>query len=227
MQRSIDTAMKKGASAPLLARDFKIVKVNVGKFDQNLEVAKSYAVPLDKGIPAVAIVSASNEVLYATRAGELANARKMGDTGICEFFKRVASATTNDPILISLRWLLDGQIVVRGPDSSGIHFTEYWRLNLRDRLKQKYSRSIPVVLGYPGSKQQWFTFLRDESRLVPQATGTNTVSSPAVQIITASQKDHGIHGLHLRYSMTIVDLEVVVTEGKAPAVTVTHFALLD
>ena len=93
--RALDTAMKNGASAPLLSRDFKIVKVDVGQMDKNLDVARSYGVPLDKGIPAVAIISTNNEVLYATKAGELADARKMGDKAIYEFFKRVtASAAT-------------------------------------------------------------------------------------------------------------------------------------
>jgi len=47
---------------------------------------------LEKGIPAVVIVSAINEVLYATKEGELANARSMGDNGIYEFFKRVTAS---------------------------------------------------------------------------------------------------------------------------------------
>ena len=83
--------MENGASAPLLSRDFKIVKVNVGHFDKNLDVAKAYGVPLQMGIPAVAIVSTNNQVVYVTREGELANARKMGDDGIYEFFKRVTT----------------------------------------------------------------------------------------------------------------------------------------
>jgi thioredoxin 1 len=90
--RMLDTAMKTGASAPLLARDFKIVKVNVGHFDKNVDLAKSYGVPLEKGIPAVAILSTKNEVLYATREGELADARKMGEKGVYEFFKRVTDS---------------------------------------------------------------------------------------------------------------------------------------
>jgi thioredoxin 1 len=90
--RMLDWAMKNGASAPLLARDFKIVKVNVGQFDKNVDVAKLYGVPLEKGIPAVVIISTNKAVLYATRAGELADARKMGDNGIYEFFKRVTSS---------------------------------------------------------------------------------------------------------------------------------------
>jgi protein disulfide-isomerase len=92
--KMLDHAMKKGASAPLFARDFKIVKVNVGRFDKNVDVAKSYGVPLEKGIPAVAIISTNNELLYATKEGELADARKMGDNGIYEFFKRVTASYT-------------------------------------------------------------------------------------------------------------------------------------
>ena len=91
--KMLDLAMKKGASSPLLARDFKLVKVNVGHFDTNLDVAKTYGVPLEKGIPAVVIISAKSEVLYVTREGELANAGKMSDDGIYEFFKRVTAST--------------------------------------------------------------------------------------------------------------------------------------
>jgi len=89
----LDIAMKNGASSSLLERDFNIVKVNVGHFDKNLDVAKEYGVPLEKGIPAVVVISAKNEVLYATKEGELANARSMGDNGIYEFFKRVTAST--------------------------------------------------------------------------------------------------------------------------------------
>jgi thioredoxin 1 len=91
--KMLDSAMKNGASAPLLSKDFKIVKVNVGHFDKNLDIAKTYGVPLQMGIPAVAIISTNNQVLYVTREGELANARKMGDNGIYEFFKRVTAST--------------------------------------------------------------------------------------------------------------------------------------
>ncbi len=85
----LDIAIKSGTSTKLLARDFQIVRVNVGHFDTNLDVAKMYGVPLEKGIPAVAILSPQNKVLYVTKDGELANAQKMGETGIYDFFKRV------------------------------------------------------------------------------------------------------------------------------------------
>jgi thioredoxin 1 len=87
----LDMAMKSGSVAPLITRDFKVVKINVGKFDKNVDIAEMYGVPLKKGIPAVAIVSPENVATYVTKAGELADARKMGDQGIFDFFKRVAS----------------------------------------------------------------------------------------------------------------------------------------
>jgi thioredoxin 1 len=89
--KMLDYAMKSGTSAKLLARDFQIVKVNVGRWDKNLDLAKSYGVPLEKGIPAVVILSSSNKVLYITKEGELANARQMGESGIYDFFKRVTA----------------------------------------------------------------------------------------------------------------------------------------
>jgi len=92
--KMLNSAIEHGASAPLLARDFKIVKINVGRFDHNLDLVKAYGVPLEKGIPAVAIISPKNEVLYATKEGELADAQKLGDAGIYNFFKRVTAATT-------------------------------------------------------------------------------------------------------------------------------------
>lgn len=88
----LDLAFKEGAAAPLIARNFRVVKVNVGRFDRNVDIAESYGVPLKSGIPAVAVLSAQGQVVYATKAGELADARKMGDKSIYEFFARVSAS---------------------------------------------------------------------------------------------------------------------------------------
>ena len=85
----LDMAIKQGASAPLVAKEFKVVKVDVGRFDRNVDIAQSYGVPLKNGIPAVAVLSPKSQVLYVTREGELADARKMGENGIYEFFRKV------------------------------------------------------------------------------------------------------------------------------------------
>ena len=89
--KMLDTAMKTGKSAPLIAREFRVVKVDVGKFDRNVDVAHRYGVPLKQGIPAVVILSPDGKELYATRAGELADARKMGEDGVYAFFTQAIS----------------------------------------------------------------------------------------------------------------------------------------
>ena len=88
--RALDRALHTGRNAELIARDFKVVKIDVGNWDHNLDIAAAYGNPIKKGIPAAVIVSPDNRVLFATRAGELADARRMSDEGIYEFFSKAA-----------------------------------------------------------------------------------------------------------------------------------------
>ena len=87
--RALDTALKAPANAELIGKEFVIVKVDVGNFDRHLDIAERYGNAIKKGIPAAAVVSAKQELLYTTRAGELADARSMSDTGVYDFFKGV------------------------------------------------------------------------------------------------------------------------------------------
>jgi protein disulfide-isomerase len=82
--RELDKALH-GSSQPLIGNRFEVVKIDIGNFDKNLDISNRYGNPIGKGIPAVVVLSASNEVLYSTKAGELANARHMGDSGIYDF----------------------------------------------------------------------------------------------------------------------------------------------
>lgn len=91
--RALDHALKTGRNAELMAAKFKVVKVDVGNFDHNLDVTSAYGNPTKKGIPSAVIVSPDNKVLYVTRAGELADARSMSEDGIYEFFTKAAAAS--------------------------------------------------------------------------------------------------------------------------------------
>ena len=88
--RALDLALKTGRNAEQIAREFKVVKVDVGNFNRNLDISRAYGDPIKKGIPAAVVLSADNRVLYATRAGELADARRMGESGIFDFFTVVS-----------------------------------------------------------------------------------------------------------------------------------------
>jgi thioredoxin 1 len=86
--RALDKAMH-GSSAALISSHFVVVKVNVGNFDANLDIASQYGNPIAKGIPAAVVITTNDQILYTTKAGELANARRMSDHGIYDFFSSV------------------------------------------------------------------------------------------------------------------------------------------
>ncbi len=79
-----------GKTAELVRSRYEVVKVDVGRFDKSLDFAKLYGEPIRKGIPSVVVVTPTNQVVYQTRAGELADARGMGADGIYSFFKTMA-----------------------------------------------------------------------------------------------------------------------------------------
>jgi thioredoxin 1 len=87
--RALDAALSKGRSAELVKSEYQVVKVDVGRFDRNTDLDTAYGHPTKKGIPAAVVLSPQNEVLYATRLGELADARHMSETGIYDFFRKV------------------------------------------------------------------------------------------------------------------------------------------
>lgn len=87
--RALELALKSPQNATQMAREFRVVKVDVGRFDRNLDLSKAYRDPIKKGIPAAVLLSPDNQVLYATRAGELADARRMSQSGVHDFFNGV------------------------------------------------------------------------------------------------------------------------------------------
>ena len=80
----------KGQSSALMKKKFVVVKIDVGNFDKNLDIANAYGNPIKKGIPAAVLMKPDRTVLFATHGGELADARHMGDQGIYDFFNTIA-----------------------------------------------------------------------------------------------------------------------------------------
>lgn len=88
--RVLDAAFKQpGPTAELVAKEFEVVKVDLGRYDHNVDLANSYGVDTKKGIPTVAVLSAKGDVLSTTNDHQLSDARHMGDDGIHQFFQKV------------------------------------------------------------------------------------------------------------------------------------------
>ncbi|PRC94174.1 thioredoxin family protein [Solimicrobium silvestre] len=81
----------KGKSASLIDKKFVVVKIDIGQFDKNLNIANDYGNPIKMGIPAAVLLKPDNTVLYATHGGELANARHMSEQGVYDFFNTITA----------------------------------------------------------------------------------------------------------------------------------------
>ncbi|MFE1285867.1 thioredoxin family protein [Streptomyces sp. NPDC058751] len=74
-----------------LLAEYHVVKVDVGEFDHNLDVAERYVDLRSSGIPALTVLdAASGRVKVATNRGEFADARAMSVAQVEEFLKRWA-----------------------------------------------------------------------------------------------------------------------------------------
>jgi len=86
--RVLDMTMKQGRLKPVIDAKFVVVKVDVGRFDRNVDIAQRYGVPLKKGIPTIAVLAAGGTPAFVTTGGELADARSMGEDALVRFFDR-------------------------------------------------------------------------------------------------------------------------------------------
>jgi thioredoxin len=77
---------------PFLDQHYIVVRIDVGKWDNNLDIAKHYGDPIAQGIPAVVILDANAQMITSTAGGELANARTATPTEILGFLEQWAGA---------------------------------------------------------------------------------------------------------------------------------------
>ncbi len=83
--RALSKALQ-GEAGRMLEKQFVIVKIDIGQFTKNLDIAKSYGNPLADGIPGAAVLSADNKAVGVLDAGDLSNAVEEGDTDLYELF---------------------------------------------------------------------------------------------------------------------------------------------
>ncbi|MGB6973457.1 MAG: thioredoxin family protein [Terracidiphilus sp.] len=73
---------------PLLERNYVLVDVNIGRYDKNLDLAKEYGVPLNKGVPALAVLSPRGKLIYSQANGEFESMRSMQAATVTEFLEK-------------------------------------------------------------------------------------------------------------------------------------------
>lgn len=84
----LDHALHEGEAGKILTEKFLLVHVDIGEGEKNPGLVKEYKIPLDKGVPAVAILEADGKLLYSSGEGEFEAARSMLKKDLLAFLKR-------------------------------------------------------------------------------------------------------------------------------------------
>src|ERR1700692_3513123 len=69
--RVLDLYFHDSANKPILEGNYILVHVNIGRMDENVDIAERYRIPLRKGVPALAVLGEGGELLYRQTAGDL------------------------------------------------------------------------------------------------------------------------------------------------------------
>jgi len=70
---------------PILDANFVLVHVNIGQMDENVEIAKKYGIPLEKGVPALAVLTEKGKLLYSQQTGQFERMEKMESSAVTKF----------------------------------------------------------------------------------------------------------------------------------------------
>jgi thiol:disulfide interchange protein len=84
----LDRALHEGEPGKIIAEKFLLIHVNIGEGEKNAELVKEYKIPLDKGVPAVAVLDSEGKLLYSSGQGEFEAARRMLKKDLLTFLQR-------------------------------------------------------------------------------------------------------------------------------------------
>ena len=73
------------ANRSLLEANYVLVPVNIGRYDENLAIAARYGIPITRGVPALAVLDSSGQVVYSQRNGEFESMGRLDPTAVTAF----------------------------------------------------------------------------------------------------------------------------------------------
>ena len=73
------------ANHSLLEANYVVVPVNIGRYDENLDIAARYGIPLARGVPALAVLDSSGQLVYSQRNAEFEAMGKVDPTAVTAF----------------------------------------------------------------------------------------------------------------------------------------------
>ena len=81
----LDQALHEGEAGNIVKQSYLLVHVDIGEGDKNLDLVKKYNIPLDKGVPALAVLKSDGGPIYWSGVGEFEAARSMTKSALVAF----------------------------------------------------------------------------------------------------------------------------------------------
>jgi thioredoxin 1 len=84
----LDTTFRSKAFAPVVNANYHVVHINIGNMDQNTDLANKYGIPLNKGVPSLAILDPNGKLVVSQKQGEFESTVKIGPEDVLQFLKK-------------------------------------------------------------------------------------------------------------------------------------------
>jgi thiol:disulfide interchange protein len=84
----LDIYFHQSPNADLLAKHFVLVHIYIGHMDRNLDVPRKYEVPINKGVPALAVLDAHGKLLYSQQTGQFENMGNISSSSVTAFLNQ-------------------------------------------------------------------------------------------------------------------------------------------
>jgi len=84
----LDEAFHLPEIAPTLNRNFVVAHIDIGEYNKNLDIAKKYEVPVEKGVPAAAVLEPDGKLVFTQKNKEFEKAQSLAPEDILAFLNK-------------------------------------------------------------------------------------------------------------------------------------------
>jgi ketosteroid isomerase-like protein len=84
----LDLAFHRPDLYPLMEKHYVVLHVDTGSADKNVDLAERFQVPLEKGIPALAVLNSDGVLLFSQQNGEFKSARDLAPEDLEAFLEK-------------------------------------------------------------------------------------------------------------------------------------------
>lgn len=84
----LDAAFHRADLALIIAANYEVVHVDIGKGEKNQDLMAKYEVPMKRGIPGLAVLEADGKLVYSQKNGEFENARGLSPEDFRAFLEK-------------------------------------------------------------------------------------------------------------------------------------------